>query len=159
MYLWPASWRQQGQDLLGQQPTPWLWDTEVVPGTPSIAMSSCQSCLSSAGKVWGPTSLAKPLRSTLDTGHARRQQLNCSLAWKRLQQVQARSHLGDRCMRPCRHWGLERERLTELTAVTDQQTELTLSLVSRCRRDFTFAENSNQSELSRCVECVLDWLG
>ena len=58
-------------------------ETEVVPAAPSLLLlAPGQSSLFSAGKVCRPTSLAK-LRSTLDTGLARRQQLNCSLTWRK----------------------------------------------------------------------------
>ena len=58
-------------------------ETEVVPAAPSLLLlAPGQSSLLSAGKVCRPTSLAK-LRSTLDTGHGRRQQLNFSLKWRK----------------------------------------------------------------------------
>ena len=59
-------------------------EIEVVPAAPSLLLllAPGQSSLFSAGEVCRPTSLAK-LRSTLDTGHARRQQFNCSLTWRK----------------------------------------------------------------------------
>ena len=103
-------------------------ETEVVPVASSLLLllAPGQSSLFSAGKVCRPRSLAK-LRSTLDTGHARRQQLNCSLTWKR--QSSGKKPPRDRCVGAVSSLR-SRAGKTELTAVTDQQTELTL-LVSR----------------------------
>ena len=129
-----------------------LGQWEVVPAAPSLLLlAPGQSSLFSAGrKVCSPTSLAAKLRSTLDTGHARRQQLNCSLTWKR-QQVKAKSHREIAAWVCRRGWGLERERLTELTAVTDQRTELTLLVCRWVHRAFALKAPTNQNDRAVCV--------
>ena len=131
MYRWSASWRQQGQDLLGQQPSPWLWDWSCSrcsfpppPGSWSVSLPSSRLARSA-----GPhqSLAAAKLRWTLDNGHARSQQLNCSLTWKR--QSSGKKPPRDRWVGVSllRSWAGKTD---YWTAVTDRETELTL-LVSR----------------------------
>ena len=110
-------WAMPRHDVLGQQPSPWLWDW------------SCSRC--SFPPPYGSWSVFPLLGwqglqahisgiATIDTGHSRRQQLNWSLTWKRQSSGKSGRCVG---VLSLRSWAGK----TELTAVTDQQTELTPS--------------------------------